>query len=78
MGSTGVKVSVLSALFAGVFEAAIDGAEKALAETPELLPQLKKAGVVDAGGYGFVLILKGMYSVFKDGIVIASNSASNV
>ena len=62
----------------GVFEAAIEGAEKALAETPELLPQLKKAGVVDAGGYGFVLILKGMYSVFKDGIVIASNSASNV
>ena len=61
----------------GVFEAAIEGAEKALAETPELLPQLKKAGVVDAGGYGFVLILKGMYSVFKDGIVIASNSASN-
>ena len=62
----------------GVFEAAIEGAEKALAETPELLPQLKKAGVVDAGGYGFVLILKGMYSVFKDGIVIPSNSASNV
>ena len=62
----------------GVFKAAIEGAEKALAETPELLPQLKKAGVVDAGGYGFVLILKGMYSVFKDGIVIPSNSASNV
>ncbi len=60
----------------GVFEAAIEGAEKALAETPELLPQLKKAGVVDAGGYGFVLILKGMYSVFKDGVVIASDSAT--
>ena len=60
----------------GVFEAAIEGAEKALAETPELLPQLKKAGVVDAGGYGFVLILKGMYSVFKDGIIIESASQS--
>ena len=35
----------------GVFESAIEGAEKALAETPELLPVLKKAGVVDAGGY---------------------------
>ena len=60
----------------GVFEAAIEGAEKALAETPELLPQLKKAGVVDAGGYGFVLILKGMLSVFKDGVMIKSTSAS--
>lgn len=59
-----------------VFEAAIEGAEKALEETPELLPQLKKAGVVDAGGYGFVLILKGMLSVFKDGVMIKSSSAS--
>ena len=55
-----------------VFEAAIEGAEKALAETPELLPVLKKAGVVDAGGFGFVLILKGMLSVFKDGVMIKS------
>lgn len=56
-----------------VFESAIEGAEIALAETPELLPQLKKAGVVDAGGFGFVLILKGMLSVFKDGIIIKGN-----
>lgn len=60
----------------GVFEAAIEGAEKALAETPELLPVLKKAGVVDAGGYGFVLILKGMLSVFKDGVVIKAEGAA--
>ena len=53
-----------------VFESALEGAEIALAETPELLPQLKKAGVVDAGGFGFVLILKGMLSVFKDGVII--------
>ena len=59
----------------GVFEAALEGAEKALAETPELLPVLKKAGVVDAGGYGFVLILKGMLSVLKDGIMIKSENA---
>ena len=56
-----------------VFESAIEGAEIALAETPELLPQLKKAGVVDAGGFGFVLILKGMLSVFKDGVIIKGN-----
>ncbi len=58
-----------------VFESAIEGAEKALAETPELLPQLKKAGVVDAGGFGFVLILKGMLSVFKDGVIIKGSDA---
>ncbi|MBQ2287065.1 MAG: DAK2 domain-containing protein [Clostridia bacterium] len=56
----------------GVFAAAIDGAKAALKETPELLPALKKAGVVDAGGKGFVTILEGMMSVFKDGVVIKS------
>lgn len=60
----------------GVFADAIDGAKEALAETPELLPMLKKAGVVDAGGQGFVIILEGMMSVFRDGIIIASNSGS--
>lgn len=56
----------------GVFAAAIDGAKAALKETPELLPALKKAGVVDAGGKGFVTILEGMMSVFKDGVIIKS------
>ena len=60
----------------GVFESAIEGAEKALAETPELLPVLKKAGVVDAGGFGFVLILKGMLSVLKDGVMIKAEGVS--
>ena len=55
-----------------VFAAAIEGGDKALSETPELLPVLKKAGVVDAGGQGFMLILKGMYSVLKDGVMIES------
>ncbi|MEK7251762.1 MAG: DAK2 domain-containing protein [Actinomycetota bacterium] len=32
-------------------------AEQALADTPELLPVLKEAGVVDAGGAGFLLLL---------------------
>ena len=58
----------------GVFEAALVGAKKALAETPDLLPMLKKAGVVDAGGQGFVIILEGMLSVFRDGVMIESNN----
>ena len=60
-----------------VFEAAIEGAKVALDSTPELLPVLKKAGVVDAGGKGFVIILEGMLSVFKDGYIIPSDSASS-
>ena len=62
----------------GVFADAIEGAKEALAETPELLPMLKKAGVVDAGGQGFVIILEGMMSVFRDGVVITSNSGGTV
>ena len=62
----------------GVFEAAIEGAKEALAETPELLPMLKKAGVVDAGGQGFVIILEGMMSVFRDGVIIKSNAGGAV
>ncbi len=59
-----------------VFEAAMEGANKSLAETPEILPVLKKAGVVDAGGKGFVVILDGMYSVLKDGVMIELKGAS--
>ena len=54
------------------FEALLEGASKALAETPEILPVLKKAGVVDAGGKGFVVILEGMLSVIRDGKMIES------
>ncbi len=57
------------------FEYMLKGAEKALAETPEILPVLKKAGVVDAGGKGFVVILEGMLSVIRDGKMIESVEA---
>ena len=43
-----------------VLESAILQAEKTLTETTDMNPVLKKAGVVDAGGMGFVVILKGM------------------
>jgi DAK2 domain fusion protein YloV len=42
-----------------VWESACVGARKALAETPDLLPVLKEAGVVDAGGLGFVALMEG-------------------
>ncbi len=43
----------------GVLEAAVNSAGEAVADTPMLLPVLKEAGVVDAGGQGFYVILDG-------------------
>lgn len=43
-----------------VLNAAVKGARQALDETVNQNPVLKKAGVVDAGGFGYVLILQGM------------------
>ena len=45
-------------------------ANEALARTPEQLPVLKKAGVVDAGGKGLCLIYEGMLSVFEKNEII--------
>ncbi|WP_101697124.1 DAK2 domain-containing protein [Clostridium minihomine] len=55
-----------------VWSAICQGADEALETTPELLPVLKKAGVVDAGGKGLCLIFEGMLSVFRDGIILES------
>ncbi len=41
----------------------ITEAKKTLERTPEMLPVLKKAGVIDSGGAGLVCILEGMYKV---------------
>ena len=42
-------------------EEVIKQAEYVLDQTPEMLPVLKQAGVVDSGGQGLVVVLKGMY-----------------
>ncbi|WP_010240912.1 DAK2 domain-containing protein [Clostridium arbusti] len=42
--------------------------EDVLNETPNMLPILKKAKVVDAGGMGFLIILRGMYEALDDNI----------
>ncbi len=50
--------------------AALQAARAALAKTPELLPVLKKAGVVDAGGQGLILIFEGMESVWDNNAIV--------
>ena len=48
-----------------VLRAAISRGHEALAETTHQNPVLEKAGVVDAGGFGFLTILEGMYDAYN-------------
>lgn len=48
-----------------VVKAAVSEGEDTLNKTPEMLPQLKAAGVVDAGGQGWVYILKGLLAAVE-------------
>ena len=45
------------------FNRIIEAGEEMLKKTPEMLPVLKKAGVVDAGGRGLLIIFQGFYHV---------------
>ena len=56
-------------------ECTAKGAE-ALASTPELLPQLKAAGVVDAGGRGWLYVLEGAYEYLKTGKITEASSVA--
>ena len=47
------------------FETLLDAMKASLDHTPELLPVLKSAGVVDSGGAGLLCIFKGMYGALK-------------
>ena len=44
------------------FEALLSNMKNTLAKTPDMLPVLKEAGVVDSGGAGLVCVIEGMYS----------------
>lgn len=57
---------------------ALMAAKDALAKTPEQLPVLKQAGVVDAGGQGLVLIFEGFQSVFSNGVIVQPLDGSEV
>ena len=63
--SRGAAASAEAAAQAGgdvqaVLDGALAGGRATLAKTPEMLPLLREAGVVDAGGQGYVVILEGM------------------
>lgn len=58
-----VKISSKKSNFEEFFKLILTKGAEVLDATPEMLPVLKKAGVVDAGGKGLLLILEGMYNV---------------
>ncbi|AJQ45296.1 hypothetical protein JM47_01575 [Ureaplasma diversum] len=63
-----------------LFDFAVAIGQDTLEKTPDMLPALKEAGVVDSGGYGLVCLLKGMSDQLSgrfDESVLVSNKNSN-
>ena len=59
MSESAGKLASKNKDFIDFFKALIEVGDEALAQTPELLPVLKKAGVVDSGGVGLMTIMRG-------------------
>lgn len=55
----------------------IEEGEKVLAATPDMLPVLKEAGVVDSGGQGLIVVLKGAYAAYAGKAVEAPKTAQD-
>ena len=53
------------ALIATVLEAALVAGEESVERGPDLLPVLRQAGVVDAGGYGLVVVFAGVVAALR-------------
>lgn len=54
-----------------LFFVMLEAARRTLDSTPEMLPQLKQAGVVDSGGYGFVCVIEGMLKCLQGEPVVS-------
>ncbi len=63
MADSSIKLAKKTPEFPEFLKQLLDIGEEALAMTPELLPALKKAGVVDAGGRGLLIIFNGFLKI---------------
>lgn len=70
-----VKAAETSGDILEVMRATVTAAQESLARTPELLPQLKQAGVVDSGAQGVVYLLEGALSYLETGVIIELTDA---
>ncbi len=73
----GVAAAQEDATALSVWAVICEEAEASLQRTPELLPVLKKAGVVDAGGQGLCVIFRAMDAVFNGGAVEQGDTPVN-
>lgn len=73
VGEKAVKVASGEDDLTIVLEEAVKRGNKVLDKTPDMLPALKKAGVVDAGGKGWILFLEGALSYLKTGEIVTVN-----
>ena len=53
-------------------------AKEVLNKTPEMLPALKKAGVVDAGGQGWLFVLEGALYFLEKGFLMPSCQSNDI
>ena len=65
-----VEAAKSSPWFEEMLSAALESGKAALAETVNQNPVLKKAGVVDAGGYGYVLMLEAMLGYLEGRVTV--------
>ncbi|WP_425381439.1 DAK2 domain-containing protein [Spiroplasma endosymbiont of Polydrusus pterygomalis] len=65
------EIEIAGKDFLFIFEKLLEGMNESLKRTPDLLPILKKVGVVDSGGAGLVYIVEGMVYGLKHGKAIA-------
>jgi DAK2 domain fusion protein YloV len=54
-----------NAIIADVIERALDAGRESVKRGPDLLPVLREAGVVDAGGYGLIVMLAGIVGTLR-------------
>lgn len=71
MSESAQKLASKNKDFVEFFTALIAVGDEALAKTPELLPVLKKAGVVDSGGVGLMTIMRGFLAALTGEDLVA-------
>lgn len=78
-GDYAIKISKKEKDLLKFLELFIKEANESLERTPDLLKNLKDAGVVDSGGKGLVLIYEGMHKALQGSpVVLRDSSSSNV
>ena len=60
-----------------VIKAAVEKGNETLSKTPDMLPALKKAGVVDAGGQGWMFVLEGVLQYLESGKITAAEMSED-